>query len=96
MPSIRLDDEEPFSLVIGGPFHGLIRRLRLTGPDRLPTGRGALIVALAAWLPPAFLALAQALASGDHSYLGFFGDWMAHTRYLIALATMVATERYAG
>jgi phosphate-selective porin OprO/OprP len=35
------DPESPisFSLVSGGPFHSLISRLGLTGPDRLPTWR---------------------------------------------------------
>jgi len=87
--------EGAFSLVVGGPFHMLMRRLGLTGPDHLPTWRGALIAALAVWLPPALLASVQALMSGGHSGLDFFGDWMAHSRYLIAVALMVATERYA-
>lgn len=89
------DEESAFSLVIGGPFHALMRRLGLTGPDRLPTWRGALIVALATWVPPALLVVVQAFVSGDHADLSFVRDWMAHTRYLIAVPVMVATERYS-
>jgi len=88
-------NDGPFSLVVGGPFHSLMQRAGLTGPDRLPTWRGALIVAFAAWLLPALLASVQALTSGEHSGLDFFSDWTAHTRYLIAVAEMLATERYA-
>jgi hypothetical protein len=88
--------EGRFSLVVGGPFHGLLRRLRLTGADELPTLRGALALALLAWLPPALAAVAQSVADDRYSGWGFFTDWMVHTRYLIAIWIMIATERYAN
>jgi hypothetical protein len=87
--------EGRFSLVVGGPIHGLLRRLLLTGADELPTWRGALALALLAWLPPALLAVAQTLVDDRYSGWGFFTDWMVHTRYLIAIWIMIATERYA-
>lgn len=37
-----------FSLVVGGPFHALPDRLRLTGADQLPTQRAASAPALLA------------------------------------------------
>ncbi|MEA3275316.1 MAG: hypothetical protein U9Q81_08540 [Pseudomonadota bacterium] len=84
-----------FSLVVGGPFHAILRRLRLTAPDQLPTQRAALGLALLAWLPPALLAVFQSLTDDRYSGWGFFTDWMVYTRYLIAIWIMIATERYA-
>jgi len=83
-----------FSLVVGGPFSTLLRWLCLTGPDQLPTWRAATALAIAAWLPPALLAIAQSLADPRYSGLGYFSDGMAYTRYLIAIWFLVATERY--
>jgi hypothetical protein len=33
-----------FSLVAGGPFHNVLQRLGLTGPDRLPSREAAMII----------------------------------------------------
>jgi hypothetical protein len=86
---------ERFSLVVGGPFHAGLRRLRLTGADQLPTRRAALLLSLVAWAPPAGLAIAQAL-SGDHDEAWlYFTDLTVYARFVIAIAVMVATERYA-
>jgi hypothetical protein len=86
---------ERFSLVAGGPFHALLRRVGLIGADQLPTRRAAIILALVGWLPPALVAVTQTLADSSYSGWGYFTDWTAYTRYLIAIAVMVATERYA-
>jgi hypothetical protein len=86
---------EQFSLVVGGPFHRLLRRLGLTGPDALPTRCAVLLLALAAWALPAVLVIAQALLDDRYSGWGFFADWTVHTRYLLAVGIMIATERYA-
>ena len=88
-------DTERFSLVVGGPFHAVLRRLGLTGADQLPTRRAAISLALVAWLPPALLAVAQSLVDARYSGWGFFTDLTVHTRYLVAIWMMVATERYA-
>lgn len=88
--------DERFSLVVGGPFHGALCRLGLTGADLLPTWRAAFVVALAAWLLPALLVIAQSLADDRYSGWGFFSDWTVHTRYLLAIWIMIATERYAN
>lgn len=90
------DPDERFSLVTGGPFHAVLSRLGLTGADELPTRRAALSLALLAWLPPALLAAAQSLFDSRYSGWGFFTDWTVHTRYLIAIWVLIATERYAN
>lgn len=84
-----------FSLVVGGPFHGTLRRLGLTGKDQLPTRRAALVLALTAWLLPALLVAVQSLFDDRYSGWGFFLDWTVYTRYLLAIWVMIATERYA-
>ncbi len=85
-----------FALVKGGPFHVLLGRLGLLGPDDLPLPRAALSVALAAWLPPAVLAVAQSLIDERYHGFSFFTDFTSHTRYLAAIGVMIATERYAS
>jgi hypothetical protein len=89
------DPADRFSLVLGGPFHAVLRRLGLTGADQLPARRAAIALALLAWLPPALLAVAQSLVDGAYSGWGFFTDWTVPTRYLVAIGVMIATERYA-
>lgn len=84
-----------FSLVVGGPFNALLSRLGLTGADRLPTQRAAWYLAAVAWLLPATLAVVQTLVDPAYVGWGYFGDWTAHTRYLVAIGVMIATERYA-
>jgi hypothetical protein len=71
-----------FSLVVGGPFHTILRRLGLTDADRLPTGRAAVGLALLAWLPPALLVFAQSLLGGQSAGWEFFADWTAYARFL--------------
>jgi hypothetical protein len=92
---VPVDAENRFSLVAGGPFNGILRRLGLTGTDQFPTLRAAAVLALLAWLPPALLAAVHSLV--DNSYPGreYFTDLTVPARYLIAIWAMVATERYA-
>jgi hypothetical protein len=89
------DPSDRFSLVVGGPFSAVLRRLRLTGADQLPARRAAISLALLAWLPLALLAVAQSLVDGAYAGWGFFTDWTVPTRYLVAIWVMIATERYA-
>lgn len=89
------DTEERFSLVVGGPFHVVLRRLGLTAADQLPTLRAALGLAVLAWGVPALLCIAQALVEGRQASWGFFSDATVYARYLLALGMLIATERYA-
>ncbi len=84
-----------FSLVQGGPFHAVLRRLGLLGADRLPAPRAAIGLALLAWLVPALLVVVQSLLDERYSGWGFFTDWTAYTRFLVAIWVMVVTERHA-
>jgi hypothetical protein len=84
-----------FSLVAGGPFYTVLRRLGLVEADGLTGHRAAISLALLAWLPPAVLAVAQSLIEGGHQGWGYFTDMTVPARYLIAIWAMVVTERYA-
>jgi hypothetical protein len=95
MPPSPTDPGERFSLVVGGPFHSALRRLRLVGADQLPTPKAAIGLALIAWLLPALLVVAQSLLDSGYEGWGFFTDLTVHTRYLVAIWAMIAIERYA-
>lgn len=86
---------ERFSLVVGGPFHVLLRRAGLTATDDLPARRAAFGLALAVWLLPALAVIAQTVLAGHYRGWDFFTDWTVYTRYLIGICVMIATERYA-
>lgn len=88
--------EEKFSLVIGGPFYHLQRRLGLLGPDQLPPLRTAIIFAALAWLPPALLSMAQDTAwDSSIGERAFFLDYGAHARFLVSVFMFVLMERIA-
>lgn len=89
------DEGRRLSLIIGGPFHGFLQRLRLLGPDRLPGFRAAAILAAIAWLLPASLAVIQAVLTGDRQPLGFFSDPSATARFAVAVFALVFAERKA-
>jgi len=84
-----------FSLVSGGPFHSLLGRFGLLGPDLLPTWRTAFVLALLAWAAPALAAILQTFLHTEYSGWSYFSDPTVYTRYLIAIVAMVATERFA-
>lgn len=88
--------DERFSLVIGGPFYRLQRRLGLLGPDLLPPASTALLFATVAWLPPAVLSVVEGTAS-QATLVGqaFFLDFGAYARFLISIAMFVMMERIA-
>ena len=89
------DEGQRLSLIIGGPFHGFLQRLRLLGPDRLPGFRAAAILAAISWLLPASLAVIQAVLTGDRQPLGFFSDPSATARFAVAVFALVFAERKA-
>lgn len=86
---------ERLSLIIGGPFHGALRRLGLLQPDQLPGLRAAGILAAVCWLLPALLAGLQSLLTGDRQPLGFFADPSAVARFAVAVFALVFAERKA-
>jgi hypothetical protein len=94
-PAIR-----EFSLVRGGPMHGLERRLGLLGDDDLPTARTGLALAALAWVPPAIVSLFDERAWTLRYGASYFTDFGAYARCLVAIVFLTladrATERRVG
>lgn len=84
-----------FSLVVGGPFHALLRRFGGLAEDDLPRRQAALVLAALAWSIPALLVVAQSLLVAGHSGWSYFQDATTYGRYLIAILAMIWTERHA-
>ena len=89
------DEGRRLSLIIGGPFHGFLQRLRLLGLDGLPGFRAAAILVAISWLLPASLAVIQSVLTGDRQPLGFFADPSATARFAVAVFALVFAERKA-
>ncbi|MEZ4283018.1 MAG: hypothetical protein R3F21_25770 [Myxococcota bacterium] len=84
-----------FSLVVGGPFHALLRRFGGLADDGLPRLGAALLLATLAWMLPALLVVAEANLGDGPPGWSFFADATTYGRYLIAIVVMIGTERYA-
>ncbi|HLF30993.1 MAG TPA: hypothetical protein VI566_08195 [Xanthomonadales bacterium] len=95
MSSQPNDFLERFSLVVGGPFHTVLRRAGLVEADLLSSHRTAFGLALLAWLIPVSLASIQALLDDGYIGLSIFSDLTVYSRYLVAVWVMIATERVA-
>ena len=95
MTTKETNTRDSFSIVVGGPFHSILRQIGLVDEDQLPSYRAILFLVTVAWLPGALLATLQALFDGNYSGWGYFSDPTVLTRYIAAIWVMVATERYA-
>lgn len=87
--------ELPPSIVRGGPLHQLLDWCGLTAADGLPTRTFIISLAVFAWLAPIVLALLQTWVDPVYNGVEILSDWTVHTRFLIAIAIMLLTERYA-
>lgn len=79
-----------FSLVQGGPLHGLARRLRLRGRPLGPLGLGVAL-ALLAWVPLLCLAALERLP-GQGVAVSFLGSVSTHIRFLVTFPLLFVTE----
>ncbi|MEH6584729.1 MAG: hypothetical protein V7754_22570 [Halioglobus sp.] len=95
LPPAPADLSEHFSLVSGGAFHALLRRLGLLSDDGLPRAKAALTLALLSWLVPTLTAVVQTWREDAYSGWGIFSDATVYARYLVAVWVMIATERFA-
>ncbi|MCU0760104.1 MAG: hypothetical protein MUF07_13035 [Steroidobacteraceae bacterium] len=83
------------SLVTGGPFHALMRQLRMLDADDLPSGRAAWLLGAIAWLVGAALATLQSTLTGDARLLAYFLDASPAAHALVAMPVMIGIERFA-
>lgn len=84
-----------FSLVRGGPFHSLQRKLGLLDADDLPRARTALALVLITWLPPAILTLAQGIPWTGVYAANFFLDPGSYARFMVAIFVLTIVDRSA-
>ena len=88
----RVNSEEDFSLVIGGPMFQLFRRAYLSGSTLELMRRRIIILVLISWLPPLVISAFEGHAWGNSVNLPFLKDVDAHARFLIALPLVVGAE----
>ena len=85
-------DLHDFSLVKGGPFYGVLIRLRLLKPDSHAVHRMAIFLALLAWLPLLLLSAFQGLALGGPFRIPFLFDFPVSVRFLLVIPLLVVAE----
>lgn len=81
-----------FSLVLGGPFFQLLKRVHLTGNGLELVKLRIIVLALFAWLPLFLLSMLKGQAWGDSLNLPFFEDLDVHIRFLVALPLLIMAE----
>ncbi len=85
-------DEKNFSIVLGGPFFQLLRKVHLTGNALELLKQRIIIISLLAWLPLFVLTVIEGQAWGDNSNLPFIEDLEIHIRFLVAVPLMIIAE----
>jgi hypothetical protein len=91
---IRTENEvgRDFSIVLGGPFFQLLRRMHLSGSAlELIKLRVSVLVSLA-WIPLLLLSLLSGQAWGSGLDLTFVKDLDVHIRFLIAMPLLILSE----
>jgi hypothetical protein len=83
---------QDFSLVIGGPFYRLLRRLHLCDDASELLSSRVIVISLFAWLPMLILAIVQGNLLGDDVSIPFLPDIKVHARFLVAMPLLLAAE----
>ena len=83
-----------FSLVSGGPAHGLQQRLRLVDPESFHPVRRVVVSILLTWVALLVLSAAQGLAIGGGVKIPFLYDYAAYARFLIAIPVLIVAEGF--
>jgi len=86
------DPTAVFSLVAGGPAHGLQQRLGLVGPASFHPARRTLVAILVTWVVLLVLSAVQGLAIGGGVKIPFLYDYAAYARFLIAIPVLIVAE----
>lgn len=81
-----------FSLVLGGPFFQLLKRIHLSGKGLELVKLRIIVLALFAWLPLLLLSILNGQAWGDSLNLPFIEDLDVHIRFLVALPILIFAE----
>jgi len=90
------DPTAVFSLVAGGPAHGLQQRLGLVGPASFHPARRTLVAILVTWVVLLVLSAVQGLAIGGGVKIPFLYDYAAYARFLIAIPVLMPAVTQLG
>jgi hypothetical protein len=85
-------EEQHFSIMLGGPFFQLLRKIHLTNDTLNLLIKRLIILTALAWLPLLILSILQGVAWGGKADLVFIEDIEVHVRYLVALPMLVGAE----
>jgi len=89
--SYAANEQEDFSLVLGGPLFQLLRKAHLQG-DSLGLVHWRMVASiLITWLPLLILS-AVGNGFGSATHISFFRDIEVHVRFLVALPILLAAE----
>ncbi len=91
LSSTLLQNEDDFSLVLGGPLYQLYLRTRLSTPFLGLARRRVLTISLVCWLPLLLLSLPAGYALGGVA-VPFLLDVEVHIRFLAALPLLITAE----
>jgi hypothetical protein len=86
-----LQNEDDFSLVLGGPLYQLYLRTRLSTPPLGLVHRRVVVISLMCWLPLLALSLVAGHALGGVD-VPFLRDMEVHARLLVALPLLIVAE----
>lgn len=82
-----------FSLVNGGLLYQILQRLGVITPGSPRVRRRVLFFILITWVPVLILTTIEGMAWNDGLKIPFLFDFVAHTRYLLALPLLLVAER---
>lgn len=85
-----IEQQNDFSLVLGGPIFQLFRRTHMEGDQLELLRRRIIIITLFVWLP--LLLLSFFASPTGASRLSFFRDIEVHARFLVALPVLIGGE----
>ena len=86
-----LQNDDDFSLMLGGPLYKLYLRTRLSTRPLGLVRRRVVIISLVCWLPLLVLSLAAGHALGG-VYVPFLRNVEVHTRFLLTLPMLIVAE----
>jgi hypothetical protein len=81
-----------FSLVVGGPFFRLLRRVHLYDDAVLLVRQRIIFLSLLAWLPLLLLSMLQGQLLGGGVTPPFLLDVEVHVRFLVAMPLLIGSE----
>lgn len=82
-----------FSLVNGGLLYQILKRFGLITPGSPQVRRRVLFFILITWVPVLILTVLEGVAWNNGLKIPFLLDFVAHTRYLLALPLLLLAER---